>query len=208
MRVGIVGGTFDPIHNGHIMLGQEAYFAWNLDEIWFLPNGNPPHKETKGFQSKLYQRVEMIQIAIENIPHFQVSLLEAKEGVHSYTYKTLEELQTTFPAYDFYFIMGADSLFTIEKWMQFREIFPRCMILAAFRDDKRLLEMKTQINYLKESYEAKIELLFTPIIEVSSSGIRQAVAVGEDVSSMLPEGVWNYIREQQLYTDVKDRRHT
>jgi len=203
MRVGIVGGTFDPIHNGHMMLGQEAYSAWNLDEIWFLPNGNPPHKETKGFQSNLQQRIEMIQIAIVNVPYFKISLLEAKDGVHSYTYKTLEELRTSYPTYDFYFIVGADSLFTIEKWVCFREIFPQCTILAAFRDDKRLSEMETQIDYLVKNYEAKIKLLITPIIEISSSAIRQAVPIGEDVSSMLPGRVWNYIREQKLYTDVE-----
>ena len=206
MRVGIVGGTFDPIHNGHMMLGQEAYSTWNLDEIWFLPNGNPPHKVTKGIQSKLHQRIEMIKVAIENIPHFQISLLEAKEGMPSYTYKTLEDLHTSFPTYEFYFIMGADSLFTIEKWMCFREIFPQCTILAAFRDDKRMSEMKMEIDYLKKNYEAKIELLITPVIMISSSDIRHTVAIGEDASSMVPEGVWNYIQEQKLYTDIKNKR--
>ena len=92
MKIGIMGGTFDPIHIGHLLLGMFAYEDFGLDEIWFLPNGNPPHKQTKEGEEALGHRIEMVRRAISDVPYFRLCLHEAKEKEHSYTYKTMREL--------------------------------------------------------------------------------------------------------------------
>ena len=147
MKIGVMGGTFDPIHIGHLLLGEFAYEDFGLDEIWFLPNGNPPHKENESGEG-IDERVEMVRMAIEGVPYFKLSLYEAKENVHSYTYQTMAHFNEKYPEHDFYFILGADSLFAIEEWKFFKEIFPTCTILAAMRDDKDIQDMEKQIQYL------------------------------------------------------------
>lgn len=199
MKIGIMGGTFDPIHIGHLLLGQFAYEDFALDEIWFLPNGNPPHKQTKEGEEALRHRVEMVRLAISDAPHFKLCLHEAKATGHSYTYKTMQELGALYPEYDFYFILGADSLFAIEQWRYYREIFPTCTILAAMRDDKDVADMLAQIDYLKQRYGAKIELLRAPLLEISSTTIRRRAARGQSIYYMVPASVADYIKEHHLY---------
>ena len=133
MKIGIMGGTFEPIHIGHLLLGEFAYEDFGLDEIWFLPNGNPPHKEAAVTEEALQHRIEMIRLAIKKIPYFHLNLFEADIKKHSYTYQTMQEFNKLYPEHEFYFILGADSLFSIEEWRYFREIFTTCTILAAIR---------------------------------------------------------------------------
>ena len=97
MKIGIMGGTFDPIHIGHLLLGEFAYEDFGLDEIWFLPNGNPPHKKAEDMKDALRHRIEMVRRAIQNIPYFKICLHEANESLHSYTYKTMQELNELYP---------------------------------------------------------------------------------------------------------------
>ena len=116
MKIGIMGGTFDPIHIGHLLLGEFAYENFSLDEIWFLPNGNPPHKSTDESGVSLADRIEMVRLATEDIPYFRVNLYEASAQKHSYTFSTMKALRGLYPDHEFYFILGADSLFSIEQW--------------------------------------------------------------------------------------------
>lgn len=199
MRVGILGGTFDPIHIGHLLMAEFAYEYFELDEIWFLPNGNPPHKQTAEMEDALRHRIEMVRRAIQDVPYFKLCLHEAEEKDHSYTYKTMQELNALYPDDQFYFILGADSLFSIEEWRYFREIFPTCVILAAMRDDKDAEAMKQQITYLEKEYGAKIELLQAPLLEISSTTIRKRSKAGKTIRYMVPDLVAGYIREHQLY---------
>lgn len=202
MKIGIMGGTFDPIHIGHLLLGQFAYEDFGLDEIWYLPNGNPPHKQTEEGKRALENRIEMVHLAIQDKPYFKLCLHEAKETEHSYTYKTMEELNAQYPEHDFYFILGADSLFQIENWKYFREIFPTCTILAAMRDDKNVEEMLQQMTYLGEHYGAKIELLRAPLLEISSTAIRNRACHNLSVYYMVPDAVAEYIQNHALYQDT------
>lgn len=204
MKIGIMGGTFDPIHIGHLLLGQFAYEDFGLDEIWYLPNGNPPHKQTAEGKQALADRIEMVRLAIQDKPYFKLCLHEAKETEHSYTYKTMRELNKLYPEHQFYFILGADSLFQIEKWKYFREIFPTCTILAAMRDDKNVEEMLQQMTYLKEQYHADIELLRAPLLEISSTTIRSRAFRNLSVCYMVPDSVAEYIRKNQLYQKAAD----
>ena len=204
MKIGIMGGTFDPIHIGHLLLGEFAYEDFGLDEIWFLPNGNPPHKETADTGTSLEHRIEMIGKAIEGVPHFRLNLHEANTEEHSYTYRTMQEFNQMFPEHEFYFILGADSLFSIEQWKYFREIFPTCTILAAMRDDKDGREMQRQILYLTEKYGARIRLLQAPLLEISSTVIRDRASRDLGVRYMVPDSVAEYIRTNHLYKKKED----
>lgn len=199
MKIGIMGGTFDPIHIGHLLLGEFAYEDFGLDEIWFLPNGNPPHKQQDEDKDALKHRVEMVRRAIRDVPYFKLCLYEAKETAHSYTYKTMRELNALYPENDFYFILGADSLFSIEEWKFFREIFPACTILAAMRDDKDAADMQEKILDLERKYGAKIQILQAPLLEISSTTLRRRAAMGKSIYYMVPDAVAEYIKEHDLY---------
>lgn len=202
-KIGIMGGTFDPIHIGHLLLGQIAYESFDLDEVWFLPNGNPPHKDAEINQKALDHRIDMVELAIENVPHFRLSLHEAKLNQHSYTYETMREFNKMYPNTEFYFILGADSLFSIEQWKYFKEIFPTCIILAAMRDDKDRDDMEAQISYLHETYDANIKLLRAPLLEISSTTIRERARDGLSVSYMVTDEVADYINKNNLYKEDK-----
>lgn len=199
MKIGIMGGTFDPIHIGHLLLGEFAYEDFGLDEIWYLPNGNPPHKQQTEEKDALRHRVEMIRQAIGDVPYFKLCLHEAKETEHSYTYQTMRELNALYPEYDFYFILGADSLFSIETWKYFREIFPTCTILAAMRDDKDAADMQRQIRYLEGAYGARVCILQAPLLEISSTTLRERASQGKSLCYMVPDRVAEYIRKNHLY---------
>ncbi len=205
MKIGIMGGTFDPIHIGHLLLGEFAYEDFGLDEIWFLPNGNPPHKETEDSKKALGHRINMIQKAIEGVPYFRLSLYEADTSRHSYTYQTMQAFNRMYPEHEFFFILGADSLFSIEQWRYFREIFPTCTILAAMRDDKDADEMRRQIDYLTRKYRARIRLLQAPLLEISSTAIRGRASRNLGVRYMVPDSVAEYIKTNHLYKDNTDR---
>lgn len=199
MKIGIMGGTFDPIHNGHLMLGVYAYDNFKLDEVWFLPNGNPPHKSE---EIDVDDRLEMVNLAIASDTRFQLNTYETERTEHSYSYQTLENFKVLYPEHDFYFIIGADSLFAIETWKEPARVLKACTILAACRDDKDTDDMKEQIAYLTEKYDTKIELLKSPIMDISSSDIRRMVSYGMSVETFVPQAVSEYIESHQLYKKV------
>lgn len=199
MRIGIMGGTFDPIHIGHLMLGEFAHEEFGLDKIWFMPNGNPPHKEIEAMDTKLEHRVAMTQLAIQSIPYFELQDYEVREADTSYSYSTMEYFKQEYPEDKFYFIIGADSLFMLDTWYKPEHLFKTCTMLAAFRDMKNPEEMNQQIQYLCNRFDAKIELLEAPLLEISSSDIRQRVATGKTIRYMVPDSVRYYIKEHELY---------
>lgn len=201
MKIGILGGTFDPIHNGHLMLGEYAYKEFQLDQIWFMPNGNPPHKSDESIVSHTKNRVEMVKRAIAGIEYFVLEPYEVEnEGIH-YSYKTMEHFKNQYPENEFYFIIGADSLFSIEKWVHPEILLKECAMLAACRDGKGTDEMISQIRYLNQKYDADIRLLHTPGVDISSSKIREEIKCGGSTQEYVPETVSAYIEEKQLYRD-------
>lgn len=203
MKIGIMGGTFDPIHNGHLMLGKAAYEMFGLDQIWYMPNGNPPHKDNTSMKTDVMERVEMVQLAIAPYEEFRLELYEAKRREVSCSYSTLEYFKNKYPEDEFYFIIGADSLFMIEHWVHPERIFPTCTILAAFRDEiNTRKEMERRFQYLEKKYQAKIELLVTPLIKISSHELREAIKEGQSIASYVPADVEDYIYKKHLYMGV------
>ena len=200
MKIGIMGGTFDPIHNGHLMLGHAAYEAFSLDQIWLMPNGNPPHKKSETIKSTAEDRMKMTSLAIAPFPEFVLQPYEALRAEVSCSYQTMEHFSKIYPDDEFYFIIGADSLMAIETWIHPERIFPTCTILATYRNEvKTKEEMNRQIQYLSEKYHAKIRLLETPLMPVSSHELRASLQSGDSVSEYMPAAVCSYIKQHHLY---------
>lgn len=196
-----MGGTFDPIHKGHLMLGEYARELFALDEIWFMPNGNPPHKLNENIESQTNHRVEMVKRAIEGNAGFVLQLYEVNRKEVNYSYKTMEHFKEVYPDNKFYFIIGADSLFALERWVHPERLLKTCIILAAYRDGKDTKEMEAQIQYLNEKFDADIRLLNTPNVDISSSEIRRRMKSGESIEDLVPESVYSYIQSEQLFKD-------
>lgn len=204
MKVGIMGGTFNPIHLGHIRLARAAYEQFALDRVLFIPSGDPPHKKNQPV-AKGYHRMKMVELAIKEYPYFEASDIELARDGYSYTSDTLRELHRQNPTEEFYFILGADSLFHMEEWKRAAEIFEQCVVLAANRDDIKQEDFLGKIKYLRERFHGDIRPLDTPMMHISSTQIREAlndnVLDGDDDVNprFLDRNVVNYILEQKLY---------
>lgn len=202
-KIGIMGGTFNPIHFGHLILAQNALEQLELDKILFMPTNNPPHKE-KAELATDYDRAQMIRLAIQGNPCFELSQLEyEREGI-TYTADTLTILKKQCPDTEWYFIVGADSLFEMESWKDPQTIFNLCTILAAGRDQVPAKEIDEQIKLLKENYKARIIHFKMPVIEISSSEIRNKAAEKKSVRYYVPDSVKDYIEQNGLYDILRD----
>ena len=193
-RIGIMGGTFNPVHMVHLILAENAYRTWQLDEIMMLPNGDPPHK-TDIKITPAADRLAMLKLAVKDIPYFRVSEMEIKRQGYSYSSVTLEELRKSHPDTDYYFIMGADSVFQIETWHDPATVMADCIIL----DHTPAEKLKAQIDYLQHKYKADIRLMDIPDLELSSSEIRKRVSMRQPIRFMVPDPVLEYIEDHQLY---------
>lgn len=202
-KVGIMGGTFDPIHYGHLILAQNALETYDLDEIMFVPSGTPWLKDSTKVLSR-NKRVSMTGIAIEDNPKFALSTIEIDREGNSYSYETVEELKKEQPETDFYFILGADSLLEIEKWKHPDRLMAECTLLAAVRDNCDEDGLKKQIGYLEEKYNAVIRILPARRIDISSSDIRNLISEGKSVRYMLPNQVIKFIEKNHLYMKNED----
>lgn len=200
VRIGIIGGTFDPIHIGHLIIAQNAVTQYHLDQILFIPTGHSPHKDDKEIEQSAH-RLEMIRLSIKNNPDFYFSAMEINAARTSYTYLTLQELHQTYPDWELYFIMGADSLDYLDKWMEPAEICRLATLLVAIRDDLDMNRIKDKAAELKRLYEADIRPIITPNVSVSSHNIRERVAKGEPIRYLVTPEVEEYIAHQCLYQE-------
>lgn len=197
-KIGIMGGTFNPIHNVHLSMAEEARTQYQLDEVRFMPSKNPPHKNKQGIASDSHRK-RMIQHAIQNYPYFSFSDLELKREGTTFTRDTLAYLTETCPEDQFYFILGGDSLASLESWKEPAYIFSHCHILAASRGDVSEDKITEWIHYYKEKYGANISEIQMPSQRISSEMIRSKLASGCDVSTYCPIPVTQYIRFHGLY---------
>ena len=197
-KTGIMGGTFNPIHIGHLLLAENAKETFGLDEILFIPSGFSYMKSEMEVAPK-NMRLEMTRLAIADNPSFLLSPIEVEREGNSYTCDTLVLLRREEPAADFYFIAGADSLFAMENWKQPEKIFHHCTVLASVREGSSNSELMDKISYLEDKFHADIRFIDMKEIAVSSTDIRDRIRMGKSIRYMVPDKVIAYIEEHHLY---------
>ena len=203
-KLGIMGGTFNPIHNAHLMMAQAAYEQYGLDEVWFMPSKNPPHKKSKVIASEEH-RTRMIQFAIDPFPHFKFSSLELEREGTTYTCDTMKLLHKDYPKTEIYFIIGGDSLADFGKWYHPEKILKHCTILAAPRGTVADGQMKELCKEQGKRFHGKILPLKMNHIQISSEDIRDRICRGESVLAHCPEPVDLYMKLHGLYGAEKEK---
>ena len=199
-KVGIMGGTFNPIHIAHLILAEQAYEQYELDEILFMPSKRPAYKDLNEVIDEEY-RQHMIELAIADHPCFQIDTMEFYREGNTYTADTLLELTKKNPDVAYYFIIGADSLFQLEHWWRPEVILSLATILAANREDKDDDLVNSKIEELTKTYNAQIHLLKIPQIDISSKMIRARIQDGKTIRYFVPKVVQDYIKQHNLYRD-------
>ncbi len=197
-KIGILGGTFNPIHLGHIKLAQVSYEQLLLDKVIFMPSGQSYMKRDM-YVIPGEERLKLIDLAIANVSYFESSDIELKRQGNTYTYETLQYLHSQYPEDEFYFILGADCLFSMEKWVHPELIFSQCIIVAAVRNGMDKETLKKQAIKLQNIFQAKIELLDFEELNISSTEIRNKLKKGEPVSDFVPSTVEKYIFAHKLF---------
>lgn len=201
-RIGIMGGTFNPIHNAHLSIAEKAREQFALEKVLFMPSGVPYMKDQREILS-FDSRCEMTALAIADNPYFELSTLEAadaEQGKNTYTYETLQKLRRSDPEAEYYFLLGADSLYAIEHWKNPSLIFENCTLLAALREqDYCLSNLSDQVRYLREKYNAVVEILEFAGMDLSSTQIRKMVQRRESIRGLVPEAVEAYILKKHYY---------
>lgn len=198
-KIGIMGGTFNPIHLAHIEMGKACLKQEKLDCVWFMPSKNPPHKSNREIISE-EERADMIKIAISGYDKLKFSDFELLRDGTTYTADTLKLLHEQNPGDKYYFIMGADSLLYLDKWYKPEEIFKRAVILTIGRDCSTSADLIKKRRDLMNSFE-NVDIRFVQMeqINISSSMIREEIAHGNNMEKYLGIDVWKYICKNHLY---------
>lgn len=197
-KIGIFGGTFNPIHKGHILLARYCKNELKLDRVILIPACLPPHKETSDLASA-DDRLNMCRIACENLEGFEVSDIEIKRGGSSYTYQTLTFLKEIFPNDELCFIMGADMFLSLDKWKYPEIIFQKASIIAVPRDDSNVDELRDYYKTMISKIGAKAYILSNSVMQVSSTYIRENIENYNNVKNMIDRRVYDYISKNKLY---------
>jgi len=198
--VGIMGGTFNPIHMGHLLLAEYAYNEFGLDEVVFIPTGISYLKDSSIVADKSL-RYEMTRDAIADNPHFSLSDIEVNKEGNSYTYETLLALKEQNPQVIYHLIIGADSLLQIESWKNSDIIFKEAVIIAAMRGDSDNEVIGHKASELMDKYKANIKIMNFPSVDISSTDIRDRVKKGLGIRYLVTDSTVDYIKEHNLYKD-------
>jgi nicotinate-nucleotide adenylyltransferase len=216
-RIGILGGTFNPIHNGHLAAAAEVREHLKLDRILFIPSSLPPHKSEEDITSA-GQRMEMVRLATADNPLFETSDVEIKRGGRSYTIDTIETLRETSPSAELHFIIGLDSFLDIQTWHEWERLLSRCGFVVIPRPGYRFTDL-VKLDFMKSAAQelsgldqgelkhavvrssgvSAITLVTIPLSDISSTDIRSRVKAGASIKYLLPDPVETYIIKNKLY---------
>lgn len=204
-RIGIMGGTFDPIHVGHLMLAEWALDELSLDQVWLIPTGMSYMKASRHTLPGR-ERLHMTELAVAGNSRFKCLDIEVNRAGYTYSYETLEELRCKHPIDDFFFIVGADCLFSIERWKAPERIFASCRLVAAVRGESSLSEMEGKKRELEGRFHLQEGILLLPFVSMSlsSTEIRRRIYEGKSVRYLVPDNVLSYIREKGFYREKSE----
>lgn len=193
MRLGLFGGTFDPVHYGHLRTVEAARLELELNEVWMLPNPHPPHKLHSPLTPYVHRKA-MLSIALEEFPHLKLSDTEERVQGPAYTTETIRRVVAELPQkeHDLWLIVGADSLVDLPKWKNPEDLFTHARVAVLRRPGVDLSSAPPQ-------YVDRVRLLHTPLIPISATDLRTAIRTGRDTSEWLPVRVRNYIDLHGLY---------
>jgi nicotinate-nucleotide adenylyltransferase len=220
MKIGLCGGTYDPIHTGHMIMGEETGDVLGLQSILYIPAKLPPHKRDMKITPSEH-RLAMVQLAVRNHKIFSASDLELKREGPSFTVQTLEYFRKTCPDDDFLFVMGQDAFIEIETWHRFEDVFDLCRLVIVTRPGSPLVEPRLFTSAVRRFFPDDVvflegspdtdrnrlqtnwRLCFLPIpaLHISSSDIRRRIREGRSIRYLVPGSVRRYIRNNNLYKD-------
>ncbi len=195
MNIGVLGGTFDPIHYGHLAVAVESAKQVPLDRVYFAPSSNPPHKLPDQITA-FFHRMIMVELAVDNYPHFYPSKLDYTSNKKSFTKHLIKKNQQQFPNDNVFLIIGADNITQLTTWYDYRWLLENVNIVAVNR--------KTNTDLTKVDYLERIRIINIEPVEISSSLIRERVFTGNDISDLVPLEVSEYIKTHGLYQSSPD----
>ncbi len=196
-RIGIMGGTFDPIHYGHLVTAEAAREKYQLQRVIFVPSGHPPHKEA-GMVTDFWHRYLMVLLAVVSNPYFEVSRLEYDRGGVTYTIDTVREFRQRYKSAELFFITGADAILEILTWKRPEELLAMCRFIAATRPGYDLRQLN---SLLGEFFQGAVSVLEIPMLNISSSNLRHRAKAGRSLKYLVPEPVEFYILQNGLYRE-------
>ena len=195
-KYGIMGGTFDPIHLGHMMIAEYIRDDLELDQIIYIPTGNPPHKQ--GYIDAEH-RYNMVKLAIDENKNFSLSNIETAHKGYSYSVETIAKLKEDLDG-KFYFIIGSDSLFQVRYWKNIEILSSLVEFACALRPGfEKSDKIESELEFLDKNYKTKIHIIKTPLYEISSTEIRKRILEGRTLKYVVPDKVIEYIKNNNLY---------
>ncbi|HHT43400.1 MAG TPA: nicotinate-nucleotide adenylyltransferase [Firmicutes bacterium] len=201
VKVGIMGGTFDPIHYGHLVTAEGARYTFGLDQVLFLPAGRPPHKRNTQVTDSEHRYMMTVLATLTN-PYFEVSRLEIDRKGTSYTIDTLRILREQYgPEAELFFITGADAIFDISSWKNSDECLELAHFVAATRPGFSLEDLPESTQQWVAKHQERFHILRVPAMAISSTEVRERVRQGSSIRYLVPEPVEHYIRRQHLYAE-------
>ncbi len=216
MKIGLMGGTFNPVHLAHLRIAQEARDLCRLDRVMFIPAADPPHKPLAGDVS-FAQRCEMVRLAIASQPAFELSKIEGQRSGKSYSVDTIGFFSTDHPDDELFFIIGSDSFFEIGLWHRYAEIFRMCSLIVVERPGRPVTDPLAALpvairgefsytsapNRLQHVSGHVVHVLKGCPLDISSTAVRSQVAAGRSISDFVPPAVAAYIKNQRIYTECQ-----
>ena len=199
MRLGIFGGAFNPVHNGHINLAKSYLNSLALDKLLIIPTANPPHRSGAGLASE-EDRLGMLSLAFEGVGKIELSDIEFKRSEKSYTYDTVKELRKNYTNDEIFLIIGEDQFLTFDKWYNYKELLDEVTLCTAARERDARQALSDYAKRLLGSKYGYYIADFDPIV-ISSSELREKLRAGEDISAFIPAKVYEYIKDRELYLE-------
>lgn len=196
MKIGLYGGAFNPVHNGHLALAEHFKNALELERLIFIPTHVPPHKSGDGLVSGEH-RINMLSLALSGLDYCSVSDIEFRREGKSYTYDTVCELKKIYPDDEFFLIVGADQYFDFQKWYRADDLLRQVTVCSAARENnqyRQMLEYKSKHDNMQNTVVCNFD-----VTEISSSKIRNMISTGQSVTEFVPDSVLWYIKENNLY---------